>query len=65
MHSSRTKIIIAKAGKPMARLAPISKPIHKKRLGLLITGRKLEPAIQWHLEIDLVHRHHRNHAAMV
>jgi prevent-host-death family protein len=29
------EIIIAKAGKPMARLAPISIPIRKKRLGLL------------------------------
>jgi prevent-host-death family protein len=29
------EIIIAKAGKPMARLAPISTPIRKKRLGLL------------------------------
>jgi prevent-host-death family protein len=29
------EIIIAKAGKPMARLAPISTPIRQKRLGLL------------------------------
>ena len=29
------EIIISKAGKPMARLAPISIPIRKKRLGLL------------------------------
>jgi prevent-host-death family protein len=29
------EIIIAKAGKPMARLAPISTPIRRKRLGLL------------------------------
>ena len=29
------EIIIAKAGKPMARLSPISAPIRKKRLGLL------------------------------
>ncbi len=29
------EVIIAKAGKPMARLAPISTPIPKKRLGLL------------------------------
>ena len=29
------EIIITKAGKPMARLAPISAPIRKKRLGLL------------------------------
>jgi prevent-host-death family protein len=29
------EIIIVKAGKPMARLAPLSKPIRKKRLGLL------------------------------
>lgn len=29
------EIIIAKAGKPMARLAPLSIPIRKKRLGLL------------------------------
>ena len=29
------EIIIAKAGKPMARLAPISMPTRKKRLGLL------------------------------
>jgi len=29
------EIIIAKAGKPMARLAPIATPIRKKRLGQL------------------------------
>lgn len=29
------EIIIAKAGKPMARLTPISMPIRRKRLGLL------------------------------
>jgi prevent-host-death family protein len=29
------EIIIAKAGKPMARLSPISMSIRKKRLGLL------------------------------
>jgi prevent-host-death family protein len=29
------EIIIAKAGKPMARLSPISAPARKKRLGLL------------------------------
>ncbi len=29
------EIIIAKAGKPMARLAPIAAPVRKKRLGLL------------------------------
>ena len=29
------EIIIAKAGKPMARLAPLLTPIRKKRLGLL------------------------------
>jgi len=29
------EVIIAKAGKPMARLAPIAAPIRKKRLGLL------------------------------
>jgi prevent-host-death family protein len=29
------EIIIAKAGKPMARLTPITAPIRKKRLGLL------------------------------
>lgn len=29
------EIIIAKAGKPMARLAPISAPARKKQLGLL------------------------------
>ena len=29
------EIIIAKAGKPMARLAPLSSPARKKRLGLL------------------------------
>lgn len=29
------EIIIAKAGTPMARLAPISGPVRKKRLGLL------------------------------
>ncbi|HEV2701779.1 MAG TPA: type II toxin-antitoxin system Phd/YefM family antitoxin [Steroidobacteraceae bacterium] len=29
------EIIIAKAGKPMARLTPITTPIRKKHLGLL------------------------------
>jgi prevent-host-death family protein len=29
------EIIIAKAGKPMARLSPISTPVRKKYLGLL------------------------------
>jgi len=29
------EVIIAKAGKPMARLTPISAPARKKRLGLL------------------------------
>jgi prevent-host-death family protein len=29
------EIIIAKAGKPMARLTPIAPPVRKKRLGLL------------------------------
>jgi prevent-host-death family protein len=29
------EIIIAKAGKPMARLSPISPPVRKKHLGLL------------------------------
>jgi prevent-host-death family protein len=29
------EIIIAKAGKPMARLTPIAAPVRKKRLGLL------------------------------
>ena len=29
------EVIIAKAGKPLARLSPISTPIRKKRLGLL------------------------------
>ena len=29
------EIIIAKAGKPMARLAPLAAPVRKKRLGLL------------------------------
>lgn len=29
------KVIIAKAGKPMARLSPISAPIRPKKLGLL------------------------------
>lgn len=29
------EIIIAKAGKPMARLSPIAAPIRKKHLGLL------------------------------
>jgi prevent-host-death family protein len=29
------EIIIAKAGKPMARLAPLSAPVRKKHLGLL------------------------------
>jgi prevent-host-death family protein len=30
-----TEIIIAKAGKPMARLTPASAPVRKKQLGLL------------------------------
>jgi prevent-host-death family protein len=30
-----TEVIIAKAGKPMARLSAVSAPIRKKRLGLL------------------------------
>ncbi len=29
------EIVIAKAGKPLARLSPISAPVKKKRLGLL------------------------------
>jgi prevent-host-death family protein len=29
------EIIIAKAGKPMARLSPITAPVRKKHLGLL------------------------------
>jgi prevent-host-death family protein len=29
------EIIIAKAGRPMARLAPIAAPVRKKHLGLL------------------------------
>jgi prevent-host-death family protein len=29
------EIIIAKAGKPMARLSPINAPVRKKHLGLL------------------------------
>jgi prevent-host-death family protein len=29
------EIIIAKAGKPMARLTPVSTPVRKKHLGLL------------------------------
>jgi prevent-host-death family protein len=29
------EVIIAKAGKPMARLCPIAVPVKKKRLGLL------------------------------
>jgi prevent-host-death family protein len=29
------EIIIAKAGKPMARLTPIAAPVRKKQLGLL------------------------------
>ena len=29
------EIIIAKAGKPMARLSPIAPPVRKKQLGLL------------------------------
>ena len=29
------EVIIAKAGKPMARLAPLSKPVRRKQLGLL------------------------------
>ena len=30
-----TEIIIAKAGRPMARLAPLSAPVRRKQLGLL------------------------------
>jgi prevent-host-death family protein len=33
--ASGAEIIIAKAGKPMARLTPLSAPIRKKQLGLL------------------------------
>jgi prevent-host-death family protein len=33
--ASGAEIIIAKAGKPMARLTPLSAPVRKKRLGLL------------------------------
>jgi len=33
--ASGAEIIIAKAGKPMARLAPLSTPVRKKKLGLL------------------------------
>jgi prevent-host-death family protein len=33
--ASGTEIVIAKAGKPMARLSPISAPARKKQLGLL------------------------------
>jgi prevent-host-death family protein len=29
------EVIIAKAGKPLARLSPVSTPVRKKRLGLL------------------------------
>lgn len=29
------EVIIAKAGKPMARLSPVTAPVKKKRLGLL------------------------------
>lgn len=29
------EVVIAKAGKPMARLTPIAPPVKKKRLGLL------------------------------
>lgn len=29
------EVIIAKAGKPMARLSPLNKPVRRKRLGLL------------------------------
>jgi len=29
------EIIIAKAGKPLAKLSPISEPVKKKKLGLL------------------------------
>jgi prevent-host-death family protein len=29
------EVIIAKAGKPMARLSPIAAPVKKKKLGLL------------------------------
>jgi len=29
------EVIIAKAGKPMARLRPIAAPVRKKRLGML------------------------------
>jgi prevent-host-death family protein len=33
--ASGAEIIIAKAGKPMARLMPLSAPVRKKQLGLL------------------------------
>jgi len=33
--ASGAEIIIAKAGKPMARLTPLSRPVRKKKLGLL------------------------------
>jgi len=33
------EIIIAKAGKPMARLAPLAAPVRKKRLGPLLKGK--------------------------
>jgi prevent-host-death family protein len=33
--ASGAEIIIAKAGRPMARLSPISAPARKKQLGLL------------------------------
>ena len=33
--ASGAEIIIAKAGKPMARLTPLSPPVRKKQLGLL------------------------------
>ena len=33
--ASGAEIIIAKAGKPMARLTPLSAPVRKKQLGLL------------------------------
>ena len=35
MEAACAEIIIAKAGKPMARLSPISAPARKKHLGLL------------------------------
>ncbi len=44
------EIIIAKAGKPMARLSPISAPVRKKHLGLL--KRRIKVADDFNMPLD-------------